>query len=153
MATNAPNPTRLSERLGLVKPSATLAVTAATALLRQQGKDVIDFGTGGASILNASNFTIDAGATLTINGWNDMVDYFFAQHWTGATLPSRGLGPETQVTFTGFTPSQTAWLPYDSTHDQITPAPEPATYGAMLMGAALAFLGFRSYRRKSAAGT
>jgi aspartate aminotransferase len=46
MATTAPNPMRLSERLGLVKPSATLAVTAATALLRQQGKDVIDFGTG-----------------------------------------------------------------------------------------------------------
>jgi len=37
---------RLSRRLGLVKPSATLAVTAAAAALRQQGKDVIDFGTG-----------------------------------------------------------------------------------------------------------
>jgi aspartate aminotransferase len=32
--------------LGLVKPSATLAVTAATAALRSQGKDVVDFGTG-----------------------------------------------------------------------------------------------------------
>jgi aspartate aminotransferase len=39
-------PMHLSRRLGLVKPSATLAVTAATAALRQQGKDVIDFGTG-----------------------------------------------------------------------------------------------------------
>ncbi len=39
-------PMRISSRLGLVKPSATLAVTAATAALRQQGKDVIDFGTG-----------------------------------------------------------------------------------------------------------
>jgi aspartate aminotransferase len=36
----------LAHRLGLVKPSATLAVTAATAVLRQQGKDVVDFGTG-----------------------------------------------------------------------------------------------------------
>ncbi len=36
----------LARRLGLVKPSATLAVTAATAVLRQQGKDVVDFGTG-----------------------------------------------------------------------------------------------------------
>ncbi len=36
----------LAGRLGLVKPSATLAVTAATALLRQQGRDVVDFGTG-----------------------------------------------------------------------------------------------------------
>jgi len=37
---------QLAERLGKVKPSATLAVTAATAVLRQQGKDVVDFGTG-----------------------------------------------------------------------------------------------------------
>jgi aspartate aminotransferase len=36
----------LAGRLGLVKPSATLAVTAATAALRAQGKDVVDFGTG-----------------------------------------------------------------------------------------------------------
>ncbi len=46
---NAPSVHRsmqLAERLGKVKPSATLAVTAATAVLRQQGKDVVDFGTG-----------------------------------------------------------------------------------------------------------
>ncbi|HEY2385654.1 MAG TPA: pyridoxal phosphate-dependent aminotransferase [Candidatus Binatia bacterium] len=36
----------LAGRLGLVKPSATLAVTAATAALRAQGKDVVDFGAG-----------------------------------------------------------------------------------------------------------
>jgi aspartate aminotransferase len=37
---------RLSSRLAAVKPSATLAVTAAMAELRRQGKDVVDFGTG-----------------------------------------------------------------------------------------------------------
>ena len=37
---------RLSTRLAKVKPSATLAVTAALAELRRQGKDVVDFGTG-----------------------------------------------------------------------------------------------------------
>ena len=39
-------PVRLSSRLAKVKPSATLAVTAALAELRRQGKDVVDFGTG-----------------------------------------------------------------------------------------------------------
>jgi aspartate aminotransferase len=39
-------PVRLSSRLSGVKPSATLAVTAAMAELRRQGKDVVDFGTG-----------------------------------------------------------------------------------------------------------
>jgi aspartate aminotransferase len=37
---------RISTRLQKVKPSATLAVTAALAELRRQGKDVVDFGTG-----------------------------------------------------------------------------------------------------------
>ena len=37
---------RLSTRLAKIKPSATLAVTAALAELRRQGKDVVDFGTG-----------------------------------------------------------------------------------------------------------
>ena len=40
------NDVRLSSRLDGVKPSATLAVTAAMAELRRQGKDVVDFGTG-----------------------------------------------------------------------------------------------------------
>ena len=48
MSTQAPNAEalRLSSRLAGVKPSATLAVTAAMAELRRQGKDVVDFGTG-----------------------------------------------------------------------------------------------------------
>ena len=37
---------RLSTRLVKIKSSATLAVTAALAELRRQGKDVVDFGTG-----------------------------------------------------------------------------------------------------------
>jgi aspartate aminotransferase len=37
---------RLSERLSRVKPSATVALTAALADLRRQGRDIIDFGTG-----------------------------------------------------------------------------------------------------------
>ncbi len=45
---NAPETSRipLAKRLGLVKPSATLAVTAATGALRQPGKDVVHFRPG-----------------------------------------------------------------------------------------------------------
>jgi len=45
-STKAGGQMRISRRLERVKPSATLAVTAAVAALRQQGKDIIDFGTG-----------------------------------------------------------------------------------------------------------
>jgi hypothetical protein len=63
-------------------------------------------------------------------------------------LGTRGLGSETQVTFAGSSSSQTAWLSYDH---QITPAPEPATYGAVLMGAALAVIGLRRRKARRAA--
>ena len=62
-------PVRLSSRLAGVKPSATLAVTAAMAELRRQGKDVIDFGTGEPDfdtpghIKEAAVAAIAAGAT------------------------------------------------------------------------------------------
>jgi len=106
------------------------------------GNAIIDFGSG-SSILNASDFTVDAGATLTVDNWTNEVDYFYAQNWTGATLGTRGVGPETQVTFNGYTSASTGWLSYDS---EISPAPEPAAYGAVLAGICL--LGVIVYRRR-----
>ncbi len=112
------------------------------------GATVIDF-TGSGSILSTTNLLIDSGASITLNGWVNAVDYFLAQNWSGATINTRGTGAETQVTFDPptYTSSQTAWLPYGATN-QITPVPEPATYGAMLIGASLAFLGVRRFRRQ-----
>jgi fibronectin-binding autotransporter adhesin len=56
------------------------------------------------------------------------------------------VGPETQVTFNGYSSSSTGWLSYDN---EISPAPEPATYGAILVGVSL--LGLVFYRRKRSA--
>ena len=94
-----------------------------------------------------------AGAgSLTITNWVNNVDFFFAQNWlAGTTVPAindRGVGDETKITFTGFTNTQTAWLDYNNaSKHQITPAPEPATYGAFFIGAALALLGYRRWRK------
>ena len=109
------------------------------------GSAIIDFGSS-ASILNMTTFTIDAGATLTVEDWANEVNYFYAQNWTGATLGTRGVGPETLVTFSGYSSSNTGWLSYDR---EISPAPEPATYGAILVGISL--LGVVVYRRKRSA--
>ena len=111
------------------------------------GNAIIDFGAS-ASILNSTNFTLSAGASLTVLDWTNEVDYFYSQNWTGATLGTRGQGSETQAAFNGYSSSSTGWLSYDN---EISPAPEPATYGAILGALSLAAVGFRRLRRRRAA--
>ena len=116
------------------------------------GTSTIDFGNGVAATLNGTNFSITGSlptGVLSIANWVNGVDYFFAQNWTSATLNTTGVAPMTQVTFNpsnaSYTPSNTAWLPYGAT-SQITPAPEAAFYGAILMGLSLAGLALRRWR-------
>jgi hypothetical protein len=114
------------------------------------GNTTIDFGGNSNSILNVTNLIIDSGVTLvSIINWTNASDFFFAQSWSGATLNTVGAGnPEIQITFSGYSPNQTAWLgnnPWTG-YNQITPAPEPATYGFILMAAGLALVGYRRLR-------
>jgi len=99
------------------------------ATLHITGNSTIDFA-GGSSTLNATNFIIDAGVTLTIANWTAAADYFYAQNWSGATAGVRGAAPMNQVTFSGFTAAQTQWQSFDH---QVTPVPEPSAYGALLL--------------------
>jgi fibronectin-binding autotransporter adhesin len=107
------------------------------------GDSVIDFGNSSASFLTAANLIIDAGVSLTINNWVNVVDYFNVTNNPGG---SQGNPPLNQITFTGgsYTNNDTHWNPYDH---QITPAPEPATYGAILAGFSTLLLAWR--RRRS----
>ncbi len=111
------------------------------------GSSTIDFA-GSASTLSVTNLTISAGVTLTILNWQNATDYFFAQNWTGAVFDTLGAAPMNQVVFTGFTGNNTKWQGYDN---QVTPVPEPSTYGAMLLGAGLAVFGLRRWRRSRGA--
>lgn len=108
------------------------------------GNSVIDFGNSSASFLTAINLIIDAGFTLTINNWVNLVDYFNVTNSPGG---SPGNPPLNQITFTGgsYTNNDTKWLSYDH---QITPAPEPGVYGAVLTGFSALLLAWR--RRRSA---
>ncbi len=114
-------------------------LTAAT--LHLTGNTTIDFA-GGNSTFTAANFIIDAGVTLTIANWSNAADYFFATNWTGAIPNTRGAAPMNEVTFNGFTAANTQWQGYDH---QVTPVPEPAAYGAVLLGT-LTLLFFRRRR-------
>ncbi len=102
------------------------------------GTSIIDF--AGVSSLNISQFSISGGVSLTIQNWADASDYFFAQFWSGASHATTGSAPMNQITFTGFSPGDTKWLEYDN---QISPVPEPGTYGVLLLAAATGAIAWR----------
>ena len=113
------------------------------------GNSVLDFGASTASVLNSTSLTMsNSSVTLTVNDWVNASDYFYTQNFTGATTDVRGTTPENQITFTGNSNNATAWLGYDH---EITPAPEPATYGLLFTGLALGAVGVHRYRRRRAA--
>jgi fibronectin-binding autotransporter adhesin len=109
------------------------------------GNTTIDFGNSAATILNAANVIVDAGVSLSITNWVNNVDYFYATStFPGAIPDQRAAAPENQIAFAGYSNNATVWQSYDH---QITPAPEPSTYGAIFLGACVGLLYWR--RRRS----
>jgi len=117
------------------------------------GDTILDFGNSVASTLSVTNFLIAPGASLTITNWVNNSDYFYAQNWTGATLGTRGQGDQLSVTFNGYSNTSTAWLDFGINRHEITPAPEPETYGAIMIGAALGLIAYRRRRNKQVPAT
>mgnify|MGYP000272878265 CR=1 FL=1 len=101
------------------------------------------------SLLKANDYVANQATfgALTLN-WQNATDYFFAQNWTGAVPDTTGTTPMNQIVFTGFSGSDTKWQGYD---DQVTPVPEPSTYGAIFISGCLGVIGLRRYRRHLAA--
>ncbi len=95
---------------------------------------ILDF--SGVSTLNLASLTINAGAILTITNWSDAVDFFYSINDPGAANLGR-------ILFSGYSSSDTKWQSWDH---QITPVPEPSTYGAAF--AVLSILGAGILRRR-----
>jgi len=110
-------------------------ITFSVGALNVGSNSIIDFG-GTASILNAASVSIASGAILTIANWTDSIDYFYSQLTPGAANLS-------QIVFASFPAGSTHWQSWDK---QVTPVPEPATYGLLFMGAGVAFYLWRRRR-------
>jgi autotransporter-associated beta strand protein len=117
--------------------TATTTITT----LNLAANSIIDFAT--AATLTVTTLNLN-GFSLTVENWANMADFFYATNWTGAVQDTTGAAPMNLVTFSGFNAGDTKWQGYD---DQITPVPEPATYGALLIGGMLALI---VWRRRSA---
>jgi len=106
---------------------------------------ILDFGTAGASMLTIlDSVTVASGATLTVQNWNDTVDYFYSLINPGVADPTIF----NRIAFSGYPGVQPKWLPFDH---EISPVPEPSAYGAALLGLSLLFAGWRQRHRRAAA--
>ncbi|GAB1489782.1 hypothetical protein MASR2M8_22360 [Opitutaceae bacterium] len=106
--------------------------------LTVSANSILDF--GGSSWVNFGSVNFTGNYTLTIQNWNNTVDYFFSLLPPSVTDLSR-------IVFNGFSGSDTKYQSFDT---QITPVPEPATYGAIFMSLSGA-LGWWVRRRKQRA--
>jgi len=106
--------------------------------LHIDGDSILDFtgGVGNYNTLNLGSLTFEAGASLTVNGWNSYGDLWTSQNFPGATLDIRDANTA-KITFNGFSNDQTIWLTSDFGSKEIT-VPEPSSYGALLMAFAIA---------------
>ncbi|WP_221032166.1 autotransporter-associated beta strand repeat-containing protein [Actomonas aquatica] len=101
--------------------------------LRVTGDSVIDFSGSDVGTFNIGTLEIDLGGTIYATSWNSFYDLWTATNFNGATLDARN-STTAQITFEGFTASDTIWLTYDYGANEIT-VPEPSTYGFLLMSA------------------
>ena len=112
------------------------------------GSSVIDFGTSGSTVAQFTSVNVAGGGTLSVNNWTDMVDYFLATSSPGA----QGASPTNQVVFAGYVGNDTKWIPLTGGgNGQVSPVPEPATYGALMLGGAAGLVVWIRRRRATAA--
>ena len=114
-------------------------------VLNVTANSILDFSSTANSSLNISGVTFGTVSNiLTVNNWTNGNDFF-----TTPTNPGTiGTAPLNQIVFAGFSGNVTHWQAYDN---QLTPVPEPATSGAILLGAGLLGFGIRRRRQRRAA--
>jgi hypothetical protein len=121
---------------GLSHTFGNLTINAATG-------SVIDFGTTGSTVAQFANVNVTGSGNLAVNNWTDMVDYFLATNSPGA----QGTSPTNKVVFAGYVGNNTKWRPLTGgSNGQLTPVPEPSTYGAIFLGSAAGLLWWRRCR-------
>jgi autotransporter-associated beta strand protein len=121
-----------------------VGVTETFSTLTIEGHSVIDF--AGGNVCSPNFLFLDellmasADSRLYVRNWIDFTDFLLVRNTAdiGAVL--------SRIKFEGYGDTS-YWQDYDAQYSRITPVPEPATYGAMLMAAGLGFFGYRRWRK------
>ena len=119
--------------LNIVLAGGTLNLNGTTSTfgnLSITASSVIDFGAASNSVITINNFTASGAGTLNVNNWTNLSDYFYSNNSPG----TQGTAPINQVVFNTYTGANTKWISYDH---EISPVPEPSTYGALFMAGLL----------------
>ena len=106
-------------------------------ILSITSSSIVDFGTTGTSILDVNGVSLAGGATLSVQNWANLVDYFYSNTTTG----TQGTAPENQIAFTGYSGNATRWNSYTNgpnNEHQVSPVPESAVYGCVVTALSLA---------------
>ena len=134
--------------LNIVLAGGTLKLNGTTDTfgnLSVTSNSIIDFANPATSIITVNSVSLTGASQLSVNNWANMVDYFYSNTSPG----TMGQAPINQIIYAGYSGNQTHWDNYTSgpgPGNEITPAPEPATYGAIFVGLSLA--GIVAYRRR-----
>lgn len=137
--------------LNIVLAGGTLKLNGTTdtfGSLKITSNSVLDFANPLTSSLSVSGVTLTGASQLSVTNWANMVDYFYS----GTSPGTQGTAPIDQIVFSGFAGSKTHWNTYTSgpgAANEISPVPEPATYGAIFVGISL--IGIVIHRRKRSA--
>jgi len=112
---------------------------------------VLDFNggeIGRANYLFLNRLTFaDTNSQLIIRRWGEYGDYLLVRRSGNESLIPPILS---QIWFDGYGPAR--WIPYDNDFWQITPAPEPATYGAILGAVGVGLFAWRKRKRRACTG-
>ncbi len=136
--------------LNIVLNGGTLKLNGTTdtfGSLTINANSIVDFANPATSVLSVNGVSLSGSSQLSVQNWKDMVDYFYSSTSTG----TQGTAPENQIGFTGYSNNLTHWSTGTSgpgAGHEITPAPEPSTYGAIFV--ALSLVGIVVYRRRRA---
>lgn len=113
----------------------TLRVTAAS---------ILDF--SGVSTLTVGTLILElpGGDDLSITNWQDFSDFFYVSNFLNATYDQTGQPPTSSIVFANFTGDDTRWK---YSNNEITPVPEPSSFGVLSLAGLAGWFRLRRRRR------